>query len=183
MVFFEKTRHLSIEHRSVYLFKVYSYLLVLKSPKNSFSMFLTGVRFIFLFQYYHLGTALKRLDNLRKKFNEKRRNVQQHSRFGSGANVVSKSAKDFKEYSFLEWLKSFAQPRKSKCNFLDRTDYLETNGGVKVKKMTLIIIQILEKIKTGRVNVRCLIWMMNKRTFLNRNQLVCQMREKRNLFR
>ena len=29
----------------------------------------------------------------------------------------------------MEWLKTFAQPQKSKSNFPDRTDDLETNGG------------------------------------------------------
>ena len=126
---------------------------------------------LFFVLIYHLETTSKRLDNSRKRLNEKRRKVQQKSRFGSGANVVSKPAKHFKEYSFLEWLKSFAQPRRSKSNFLDRTDDLEASGGIKVMKMALIIIQILEKIKTGRGNVRCLMWTVNKRTFLNRNQL------------
>ena len=82
------------------------------------------------------------MDNSRKRLNEKRRNVQQQSRFGSGVNV-SKSAKDIKEYLFLEWLKSFAQPRKSKFNFMDRTDDLEASRGIKVMKMALIIIQIV----------------------------------------
>ena len=48
--------------------------------------------------------------------------------------------------------------------------------------MVLIIIQILEKIKTGSLNFRCLIWTMNKRIFLNRNWISCQTREKKTLF-
>ena len=41
---------------------------------------------------------------------------------------MSKPAKDFKEYTFLEWMKTFVQPRKSKFNFPKRTDDLEING-------------------------------------------------------
>ena len=58
-------------------------------------MFLTDAHFIikYYFMSFNLGTASKRFDNLRKRFNKKQWNV----------NISH--AKDFREYSFLEWLK------------------------------------------------------------------------------
>ena len=41
--------------------------------------------------FFNLGSASKRFDNLRKRFNNKRGNVQQQSRSGSGVSDVSKS--------------------------------------------------------------------------------------------
>ena len=46
----------------------------------------------------------------------------------SGVSDVSKSAKYFKWYSFLEWLKPFVQRRKPKSTVPHRTDDLEANG-------------------------------------------------------
>ena len=54
--------------------------------------------------------------------------MQQQPRSAFSVSDVSKFAKDFKEHSFLEWLKPFVQLQKSKSHFLDRTDDLETNG-------------------------------------------------------
>ena len=53
--------------------------------------------------------------------------MQQQTCCGLGVGDVSNSAKNSKEYLFLKWLKPFIQPGKSKSNFPDRTDDLQTN--------------------------------------------------------
>ena len=174
-------RHLSIEQNSVHFFKV-SFWKILNTVSWCFlQMFILFSYFIVSF--FNLGTASKCFNSLPKRFNKKWWNVQQQSRCGLGVSYVSKSAENSEEYPFFwnGWNHLFNQESPS---LIFRTEQMTDRQIVKKDmKMAIIIIQILEKIKTRRVNFQYLIWAMDKRIFLNGNWILCEMRERGNLFR
>ena len=73
-------------------------------------------------KYLILGTASKRFEALRKRFNRRRKQFSEASRSGSGTADVAESSQNLKEYAFLAWLQPYIKPRNTKTNLRGDAD-------------------------------------------------------------
>ena len=83
--------------------------------------------YLFLFIFIYIGKrAQSCFHNLKKKYMRKKKDYKEANRSGTSTKALEKTEKALDQYTFINWMDGFIQPRDGRTNIKCTTDTDDT---------------------------------------------------------